>query len=233
MLKKSEAKEKLILIALSQHAALPISTLAYIVCMPMRETRRFIEKLLWKGYLFLEYCGGHIYYSARSDLLEILDAADIAEMRLLLRSPPQLKNNASIRAARTCYGHLAGILGVTLTQRLIEIGWLEKMSRCFQMTKRGVERLADHGLLLKNLKSKSCLDGTEREYHLGGELGKALTDHYFQMGWLEHVPYSRAVRVTEIGEKNFQSEFGIQINMLCDVETGGSYLYERTRDDLT
>ena len=52
----------------------------------------------------------------------------------LIRIRPKLSSQAErevrcdsrLRQARTCYGHLAGVAGVALMDRMISLGWLEE-----------------------------------------------------------------------------------------------------------
>jgi hypothetical protein len=37
----------------------------------------------------------------------------------------EVRRNSSIRQARTCYDHLAGVVGVTLMDTMLQQGWLE------------------------------------------------------------------------------------------------------------
>ena len=59
---------------------------------------------------------------------------------------------------------------------------------------------------------RMCLDWTERRNHIAGKLGAALTDHCFDLGWLERVKRSSAVTVTATGKRGFRSTFGIDVS---------------------
>jgi hypothetical protein len=71
-----------------------------------------------------------------------------------VRSLKQSKRAGALSAARTCYGHLAGRLGVTLTDRLFELGWLQRTQRAreVRVTPSGEVGLR-HELSLKRLRS--------------------------------------------------------------------------------
>ena len=45
------------------------------------------------------------------------------------------------------------------------------------------------------------MDSTERRFHLGGPLGTALTQSFFDRAWITRIGRSRAVKVTEVGRE--------------------------------
>jgi predicted transcriptional regulator len=120
--------------------------------------------------------------------------------------------------ARTCYDHLAGKLGVILTQALLdaEILHLEEQNQCYQVTEPGVAFLKDFGIGLEKLRqqrrafARPCLDWSERRDHLAGALGAALCERLFQLGWLEKRSSERTVQVTEHGWEGLRKAFGLQ-----------------------
>src|SRR5262249_9491057 len=65
------------------------------------------------------------------------------------RPAPACKAPEHLRAARTCYDHIAGTIGVTLRDRLAELGWLRIVStggqEIYQLTARGVNSLTTLG----------------------------------------------------------------------------------------
>ncbi len=131
-------------------------------------------------------------------------------------APRTLRGSAraqALRAARTCYDHLAGALGVALTDALCRRGLLR--GRDLSLTTRGDRELRDLGLDVRALAraprplTRSCLDWTERRPHLGGGLGAALCSELFERGWIERLPERRAVRVTPAGAEGLASSFGV------------------------
>ena len=45
------------------------------------------------------------------------------------------------------------------------------------------------------------MDSTERRFHLGGPLGTALTQAFFDRAWITRIGRSRAVKVTKAGRE--------------------------------
>ena len=105
--------------------------------------------------------------------------------------------NKRLLAARTCYRHLAGRLGVSLAKHLQERGHLDPSWR---LTDSGGDLLATWGLE-KPRRGEACMDSTERQFHLGGPLGTALTQAFFDRAWITRIGRSRAVKVTAAGRE--------------------------------
>ena len=126
----------------------------------------------------------------------------------------QARVGTELQAARTCYDHLAGTLGVTLfealqRQRLVtaELEPTRKGAKRFGELRIDVDELAGR----RRPFAKRCLDWTERRDHLAGSLGAALAARCFELDWLERLPTSRAVRVTENGRRGLGRELGIKL----------------------
>jgi DNA-binding transcriptional ArsR family regulator len=106
-----------------------------------------------------------------------------------------------LRFARCCYDHLAGQLGVSITERLL---------------RPGNRVLATLGIDLAALESsrrplfRCCTDWTERRPHVAGALGAALLQHYKEQRWLATVPESRKLVVTPLGRQMFLRVFEIE-----------------------
>ena len=129
-------------------------------------------------------------------------------------SPPsaqaarEVRRDTPLRQARTCYGHLAGALGVRLMDELLRQGWLEAIPEppdCrrvyYSPTAGSAAALLERGVIMSAPKAGkpmafSCLDWTERRWHLGGPLGRAITAALLDAGCIARVPGSRAVTLT-------------------------------------
>lgn len=129
--------------------------------------------------------GRHRYYSlagapvaAALEALSVLGGAS---------GMPRVSDAVShLRAARTCYDHIAGALGVALCSRFRTMGWLSGRSpngdREYDLTVAGVRVFEALGLdveaarLRRRRFAYACTDWTEREPHLGGALGAALLE---------------------------------------------------------
>jgi len=105
-----------------------------------------------------------------------------------------------LRFARCCYDHLAGQLGVAVTERLL---------------RPGNTLLHDLGIDLQALESsrrplfRCCTDWTERRPHVAGAIGAALLRHYRDERWLATVKDSRRLVVTPAGACAFSRLLGL------------------------
>lgn len=123
--------------------------------------------------------------------------------------------------ARTCYGHLAGRLGVTLTDRLEHAGFIAgDGTSFFSVTALGEFFFRKFGFDFSNLRKKKqplarqCLDWTERRPHLGGALGLELTRSLSENGWVVCSTNTRATRVTRAGTIALKRLFGVDTGSL-------------------
>lgn len=112
-----------------------------------------------------------------------------------------------IRVARTCYDHLAGRLGVEITESLVRNGYLRRTDRDFRLTRTGARFFQRLGIDTERVRklnrkfARQCLDWTERRAHLAGGLGAALASRSFELGWFCRMPSTRALTVTREGER--------------------------------
>jgi DNA-binding transcriptional ArsR family regulator len=137
--------------------------------------------------------------------------ADAIEALARIASPVEVRSlrtaerAAAVRTARTCYDHLAGRLGVGLTEALVERGALVARDGSYDVTAAGARTLGSLGVDVAAVRSgrrsfaRACLDWTERRPHLAGALGAALADALLARGWIERRPNDRGLRVTPTG----------------------------------
>jgi DNA-binding transcriptional ArsR family regulator len=112
----------------------------------------------------------------------------------------QVRAAARLAAARTCYDHIAGDLGVAVhdalvASRLVTDSGLTDAGREWFVTLLGPDALVARRRPLV----RHCLDWTRRVPHLGGALGALLSRHMLDSGWLVAAKGDRAVAVTPAG----------------------------------
>jgi DNA-binding transcriptional ArsR family regulator len=111
----------------------------------------------------------------------------------------------ALRAARSCYDHLAGRAGVDLTDGLLDLGALSLSDAQLALPPDSEERWSSLGVELEPLMAarrpvvRTCVDWTERRPHLAGGLGAALLDSLLSRRWLERRTGGRALRITPAG----------------------------------
>jgi hypothetical protein len=154
-----------------------------------------LRKLVAARMLVWEGRGRSKYFSlAGADVAQAVEALSEIGVRELPAAAREL------RFARCCYDHLAGQLGVALTERLL---------------RPGNTLLRDLGIDVEALASsrrplfRCCTDWTERRPHVAGAVGAALLGHYKNERWLATVKDSRKLVVTPAGRSAFARFFGI------------------------
>jgi DNA-binding transcriptional ArsR family regulator len=135
---------------------------------------------------------------------------------------------ATLAAARTCYDHLAGRLGVGIFDALISQGAIAQPETPGGAVALGTHARAVFGALGIDLDevrrarrrfATGCLDWTERRPHLGGALGAAVWREAMARGWVERQPGGRAVRVTAAGQDGLGQWLDLQLEDQRDART--------------
>ena len=194
------------------------SELAYMANIKPQTASFHLAKLVEGNLLIVEKQGRHRYFQLANE-----DIAQFLETFLAISPPPEIRSLKQssqmkfLQEARTCYDHLAGKLGVHLTESMVDSGYLQKEQNEYVVTSEGVAFFTQFGLDLKNLKRKrrsfchACLDWSERRHHLAGALGHGLLIHFLELEWITRVPTIRAIKVTEKGRKGFKQVFHIDV----------------------
>ena len=129
------------------------------------------------------------------------------------------RRDPDLRFCRTCYDHLAGQIGIAVTDSLTQHGHLEpKGPRDWQLTGTGELFCHRLGVDLAGARSantrhfaRQCLDWSERRPHIAGALGSAIADTFFKKGWAERLRRGRTVRLTDSGRRALTSHFGTAV----------------------
>jgi DNA-binding transcriptional ArsR family regulator len=162
--------------------------------------------------------GKHRYYSLEGPgVARVLEGLNVLAGGR--RTPFAPTTPTRLRAARTCYDHIAGVIGVKLHDRLWKLGWLAnpaKGANDYDLTRRGESGLAaldaDVAALraLRRRFAYACLDWSERRPHIGGALGAALLAIALRRKWMTQDLDSRALEITRRGWGELQRLFGIE-----------------------
>ncbi|MEU2265984.1 winged helix-turn-helix domain-containing protein [Streptomyces olindensis] len=191
---------------LARHAGVAASTLS-----------EHLGRLVAGGLLAEERQGRHRYVrlaDARvAQLVEDL-AAQVgpADRAVRPRSLRESSAGSAMARGRTCYDHLAGRLGITVTDALTARGLLEQETG-FALTDAGLAWFEAAGIGLERRGrrplARACLDWTERRPHLAGVAGAALCRHALDAGWCVRIGSERAVKVTATGERALFDLLGV------------------------
>jgi hypothetical protein len=116
----------------------------------------------------------------------------------------------ALRHARSCYGHLAGELGVRLHDALRSRGWVERLGGAERLTTAARAALQLQGLALPDLPNSAegralypCVDWSERREHFAGAEAVALLEALLARGWLRRRETSRELCLTPVGQREF------------------------------
>ncbi|HEX7389469.1 MAG TPA: helix-turn-helix domain-containing protein [Acidiphilium sp.] len=211
-----------ILAVLLDGKALPAGELAYAAGVTAQTASSHLGRMLDGGLLACETEGRHRYYRLAGPLVaEALEGLAAISAVDSLRRKPVSKEMARLRTARRCYDHLAGRLGVAVTQGLRTRGFIVPVqAKRFEITQPGETWFGGIGIDMAALKptrhglARQCLDCTERTHHLAGPLGVHLLTALCDANWLRRSAESRAVLITPKGSSMFRSEFGIDTSVL-------------------
>lgn len=160
--------------------------------------------LVQGGLVTVIAVGRHRWYRLASpdvaDVLEALARIAPAQRPTSLR---QVTKVEALRAARTCYDHLAGRLGVALADTLVRRGvvTIQPHDGTWTVSDRGMTWLQAIGCekppsaRTRRPLIRPCLDWSEQRPHLAGTLGRALLDQLLVGEWVVRIPGQRAVRI--------------------------------------
>jgi len=167
-----------------------------------------ITKLLDSELVVLRTQGRHRYLRlADAEIAHVLEALSLVAERGASAAKWEQGAYKPLKAARTCYSHLAGELGVALFDGLLARGTLAAEQGHYALTDAGREELRSLGIELPNDATGSrrfahaCFDWSERRDHLAGSLAVTLLDHSLAQGWLRRVKDTRALQLTPPGAK--------------------------------
>jgi len=206
--------------ALMDGRALTASELAQAAHVTPQTASGHLTRLAAGGLIAVEKQGRHRYHRLASPavarmLESIMQVAADARPRAIVTGP----RDKALRAARTCYDHLAGHLGVALADAMIANQQIELTADAGFVTANGATLFERLGIALdtrkaapsKRILCRPCLDWSERRPHIGGALGAALCAHCLTAGWIKRVEGSRAVSVTTKGRQKFRAYFGVDV----------------------
>ncbi|MCX4968424.1 winged helix-turn-helix domain-containing protein [Streptomyces sp. NBC_00654] len=176
-----------------------------------------LGKLVAGGLLAEERQGRHRYVRLADErtahLVEELAAGVVAGADERPRGLREASMSSALARGRTCYDHLAGRLGIRITDAMTDRGLL-RQDNGLALTDAGLGWFDALGIGLPSTSRRplvrSCLDWTERRPHLAGAAGAALCRHALEAGWCVRIGSGRAVRATPDGERALSELLGIE-----------------------
>jgi DNA-binding transcriptional ArsR family regulator len=193
--------------ALMGGQALTATELAYEARVTPQTASAHLAKLTQARLLAVERQGRNRYFRLAGPAV-----ANALESLMILAgdAPPR-------RAARTCYDHLAGGLGVAVTDALVCRGFLVERGNEFVVTPEGLDWFGSFGIDVRALRrtrrvfARRCLDWSERRPHLAGTLGAAVAEQLFDRDWVVRIRDSRGLTITAAGRRGLRRSLGIEL----------------------
>ncbi|TYS21963.1 winged helix-turn-helix transcriptional regulator [Bacillus subtilis] len=207
-----------ILLSLMDGRIHPAGELAYLANIKPQTASFHLNKLLEAKLISVEKHGRHRYYRLSNS-----EAASVIEQLLSIAPKEKVtslkdsKEKSDLHFARTCYDHLAGYVGVQITNSLVEQGMLKKVDLNFEVTSEGSLFFSNFGINEEQQRNKRrafarcCLDWSERQHHLAGALGNALLVRMLEEKWIVRMPKTRAIKITQSGKTAFEKYLKLSI----------------------
>ena len=132
----------------------------------------------------------HVYFRIATpgiaEMIEAMDGAAMLKLRLRVVSPNVPEK---LRAARTCYDHLAGPVAVAICEALEHAEIIVRDAARYRLGSHGSAWMGEMRLEIDEGSgsgtrafAKCCLDWSERRPHLGGQLGAAILRRLLEAG---------------------------------------------------
>jgi DNA-binding transcriptional ArsR family regulator len=206
-----------ILLALMGGQELPAHELAARVGASSSLASAHLTKLLAGGLLSADRRGRERYYRiADQQTAQALEGLLAIAPGRAARTLRESRRGEAIRHARTCYDHLAGELGVGLTEALQHQHLITAHDAGYTLTAAGETRLQALGIDVTAARrqrrafARQCVDWTHRRPHLAGALGATIAEQLLALNWLRRIPNSRALVITPSGKQQLRTQFALE-----------------------
>ena len=204
--------------ALMGGQSLTATELAYCANVSRSTASGHLSKLVAARLLTVTRRRRFSYYRIASPLVATMleSIKVVAAIEVPPRRQPRSAGDDALRFARSCYDHMAGQIGVAVTDALVTMGHIVLTDEGGEVTASGERFLAEFGANLtprtRRIFCQPCLDWSERRYHVRGLVGAAILDRLLTLGWFKREPDSRALRLTPAGRAGLAGTFGIKLD---------------------
>jgi DNA-binding transcriptional ArsR family regulator len=221
-----------VLLALADGRSLPASVLAREAGVAASTASHHLGRLVDAGLLAVTTRGKYRYFTlAGPQVGALIEAVGRVAPTQPITSLRQGTRAHAVRYARCCYDHLAGRLGVAVTDAMRGRDLITgsdgsvSLDRIpgprpaglvvdavgYTVTDQGVTTLAALGISTHRCQVvRCCVDWTEQRHHIAGPLGRAMLDRFLELGWLTRMTNSRAVHITADGRTRL-IHFGVAV----------------------
>ena len=196
-----------------------------------------LARLVDGGLLTVEQSGRHRYYRiANPHVGAAIEALAVLAPTRPVRSLRESTRAAALRRARSCYDHLAGRLGVTVTEALLERQALVRTDGVtgtrraqsdpisaplpqhpYRLGPNADALFGELGVDLDTARAQRrpllrfCVDWSEQRHHLSGALGAAVLTRMESAGWVDRPGTRRTLRLTERGAGVLDRVLGVEL----------------------
>jgi DNA-binding transcriptional ArsR family regulator len=204
--------------ALMGGQSLTATELAYCANVSRSTASDHLSKLVAARLLTVTRNRRFSYYRIASPLVATMleSIKVVAAIEVPPRRQPRSAGDDALRFARSCYDHLAGQVGVAVTDALVAMGHIVLTEEGGEVTSSGERFLSAFGADLRprtrRIFCQPCLDWSERRYHIKGLVGVRILDRLLELGWLKRVSNSRALQMSSFGKAGLSEIFQIEIN---------------------
>ena len=207
------------LAALMDGQSLTGSELAFLAHVSRSTASEHLAKLVEARLLVVTSKRRFRYYRIATPLvaamLESIKA--VAAIELPPRHRPRSAREEAERFARTCYDHLAGVVGVAIADALQANGFVELNADGGELTGSGQSMLTAFGANLlpatrsRRIFCRPCLDWSERRHHLAGHVGAEICRRCLELGWFKRERDTRGLLLTPAGRIGLEETFGVTL----------------------
>ncbi|MGC8534453.1 MAG: ArsR/SmtB family transcription factor [Rhizomicrobium sp.] len=193
--------------ALIGNKALTASELAHEAGVTLQTASFHLGKLEQGSLICPRKQGRHKYFALAGDevahALEALMGIAANAGHLRIRPGPK---DVALRQARVCYNHLAGEMATRFFDSMISRRFLSLEGEDVLLTAAGACFVRNFGIELDALTAKrpplcrQCLDWSERRFHLGGSLGRAILARIVELGWAKREQNTRVLVFSRRGQ---------------------------------
>jgi DNA-binding transcriptional ArsR family regulator len=208
------------LFSLLDNRARTATELAIVADVRASTASAHLARLKEEGLVRVVKQSRHHYYT-----LNGAEVATVLEGLLALsgatRTEFKSKYPDRLSAARTCYDHIAGTLGVALLDAILKQEWLlandPAIAESYTLSPKGLKVFSGLGIDVPQLEMQRrqiavpCLDWSERRPHLRGVLAAAILTLAKKKKWVVADLDSRALTLTARGRREMSAAFGLSL----------------------
>lgn len=214
----SDPTRATILLTLSDGRAFTASELAKRAKVTPSTASEHLARLVDASLLLVEKQGRHRFFRlADPTVVGIMEDLALLAPRVKIHSLGEAESAKAIYKARMCYNHVAGTLGVALTEKLVERQVLRVMEAGYLVDDAGIRWLEEFGIASQPLKKHGVLfvpwhiDWSERKHHMAGAFGAAFARRLFDLKWIERHSTNRALSITPHGREALEQAFDLHV----------------------